>query len=216
MGDGFVITSNRDESKARAVPEFQHSVVAGHKTISYPKDVLGGTWFASDSEANCLVLLNGAFDRHERKLPYRKSRGLIVLELISSEDIEANWDALDLENIEPFTLVYLSKEQELFEWVWDGSQKQGKCLDVGQWHIWMSRTLYTQEDYDQNHERFSEYLKIPDFETIEYCHREGEYEHVQFAPKFDIVDTVSRTQLVIADQEVQSFKYKNLRGELLA
>lgn len=81
--DKIVITSNRDEKIIRpnAIPP-QNYMVNG-KNVIYPKDPkAGGTWCVVDENGTVLVLLNGANEKHTVKLPYRKSRGLIVLELI--------------------------------------------------------------------------------------------------------------------------------------
>jgi uncharacterized protein with NRDE domain len=44
----------------------------------------GGTWYVVDENGTVLVLLNGAEEKHTIKLSYRKSRGLIVLDIIGN------------------------------------------------------------------------------------------------------------------------------------
>ena len=63
----------------------------GEKII-FPKDPkAGGTWYAIDEFGTILVLLNGADEKHKVQLPYRKSRGLIVLDIISSGSPKDFW-----------------------------------------------------------------------------------------------------------------------------
>jgi uncharacterized protein with NRDE domain len=55
------------------------------KNVIYPKDPkAGGTWYVVDENGTVLVLLNGAEEKHTIKLSYRKSRGLIVLDIIGN------------------------------------------------------------------------------------------------------------------------------------
>src|SRR5258708_172671 len=80
--DGFFLTSNRDENSGRppAVPPFLYPMKTG--SILFPRDAqAGGSWFAVHENGNALVLLNGALTRHQPAPPYRRSRGLILLEL---------------------------------------------------------------------------------------------------------------------------------------
>ena len=56
-------------------------------------------------------MLNGAFTKHERNLPYRKSRGLIVLEIFEYKSFSDFVTDVDLHNIEPFTLVLAEKDK---------------------------------------------------------------------------------------------------------
>jgi hypothetical protein len=89
-------------------------------------------------------LLNGAEEKHLLKENYRKSRGLIVLELISSESVIEQWKTIELENIEPFTLV-LFENQKLYQLQWNEIEKSKTELDNNQNYIWSSSTLYSKE-----------------------------------------------------------------------
>ena len=146
LDDRTLITSNRDESIQRQEPQPIQTYKHHHRILTYPKDVAGGTWIAHDDKQNAMVLLNGGFENHRRQPPYRKSRGLIFLELLSSDNPQEAWSAIDLDNIEPFTLIYFSSERILFENVWDGRSKTTTELDPTTRHFWMSTTLY-QRDY---------------------------------------------------------------------
>lgn len=143
-GDEFVLTSNRDVSYRRAPaspPEFHDEVVV---RLLYPKDgKAGGTWIGSSRDNRLICLLNGGFENHVRQKSYRKSRGLIVTDLLAAEDLTDRLRQIDLEGIEPFTLVISEwkKSLELREFVWDGSEKHLKDLPLKP-RIWSSSTLF--------------------------------------------------------------------------
>jgi uncharacterized protein with NRDE domain len=97
--NGYCLTSNRDEkvSRGKAIPPKKYKI--NDKTITFPKDTAaGGTWVAHDEKA-ILVLLNGANEKHIPTGNYRKSRGLILLDLIGSDNPIEEWENIDLKNI---------------------------------------------------------------------------------------------------------------------
>src|SRR5688572_4604888 len=84
---GILLTSNRDEKIERATAVYPASYVFPPGNIMFPKDAdAGGTWMAVHENGNAIVLLNGGIIKHIPTPPYRKSRGLIVLDLISNEE----------------------------------------------------------------------------------------------------------------------------------
>jgi hypothetical protein len=152
--DKIIITSNRDEAVMRpsAMPPQNYTV--NGKNLIFPKDTkAGGTWYAVDENGTVLVLLNGAAEKHLVKLPYRKSRGLIVLDIISSISPKGFWEEIDLENIEPFTLVLL-QDQRLFQLRWNGDVKEETELDCDEKHIWSSSTLYAADIREERSKAF--------------------------------------------------------------
>lgn len=154
-----IITSNRDEKVIRPGAVVPRNYKHNGKNIMYPKDAkAGGTWFAMDENGTVLVLLNGGIRKHMSVLPYRKSRGLIVLDIISNDSPKDFWKQIDLDNIEPFTLV-LYQEEVLFELIWDGFEKRTKRLDETQNYIWSSVTLYPDEVRKERLDWFFDFLK---------------------------------------------------------
>jgi len=140
-----IITSNRDEKVIRPSAIEPKNYLINNKNIIFPKDPkAGGTWFAVDESGTIAVLLNGANEKHKIESPYRKSRGLIVLDVISSLSPKDFWQEINLDNIEPFTLV-LFQDQELFQLRWDGNDKECISLDTTKNHVWSSVTLYPKE-----------------------------------------------------------------------
>lgn len=136
------ITHSRDEKKLRSKatpPAFQ--IIDGVH-ILFPKDgKAGGTWIGMNDNGDAAALLNGAFRKHIHQPPYLKSRGLIVLELLSAIDMRKGFSTMDLTGVEPFTVVLWSNRQ-LFECRWDGQKKYARLLDHKVPHIWSSATLY--------------------------------------------------------------------------
>lgn len=137
-----IITSNRDEKVIRPSAVRPKNYIVNGKNVIYPKDPkAGGTWYAVDDKGTILVLLNGANEKHIPKPAYRKSRGLIVLDIISDVSPKDFWNKIDLENIEPFTLV-LFQNKVLFQLRWNGLEKESMVLNSDEKHIWSSATLY--------------------------------------------------------------------------
>ena len=206
--DKVIITSNRDEKIIRpsAIPPKNYT--RNGKNIIYPKDSkAGGTWYAVDENGTILVLLNGADEKHEVKLPYRKSRGQIVLEMISSVSPKEFWEEIDLDNIEPFTLV-LFQEKRLFQLRWNEIEKSTINLDIGKNYVWSSSTLYSKEIREQRSSWFYTFLdKNPEIteEKMLHFHQYTERdnkEHGLVINRNNEMKTLSITQSVIEKNKV--------------
>lgn len=158
VSDAVIITSNRDEHIQRenaAAPDLHQ---LKNKKIIFPKDAkAGGTWFAAADNGVVAVLLNGAFKKHIAQPPYRKSRGLILLEIIEADEPIPFFKTLGLDNIEPFTIV-LYQQGSLQELRWDGNDKHEKALDSSGNYIWSSATLYTDEVIAQREDMFERFI----------------------------------------------------------
>ncbi|RZJ64814.1 MAG: hypothetical protein EOO45_17895 [Flavobacterium sp.] len=153
----IIITSNRDEQVTRpAIPPDWYTI--NGKLLFFPKDPrAGGTWFATDELGNTLVLLNGAAEKHQMRTGYRRSRGLIVLDILSDLSPRDCWEFIDLDNIEPFTIVlYLSGQ--LWQLRWDGIAKDTVSLPADKSYIWSSSPLYTIETQRERAKRFKMFI----------------------------------------------------------
>ncbi|MEP7256449.1 MAG: NRDE family protein [Ferruginibacter sp.] len=157
-GNKKIITSNRDENVQRgkaSAPDFE---ILNNKKIIFPKDSkAGGTWFAAADNGVIAVLLNGAFVKHVPAPPYRKSRGLILLEIIESDNPLSFYAVMSLQNIEPFTLV-LYQQGTLHELRWDGNSKHELLLNNSGNYIWSSATLYTDEIIQHRKNLFDKFV----------------------------------------------------------
>ena len=216
QNDKIIITSNRDEQVLRPAainPEFY---VINNKKIMFPKDTkAGGTWFAISESGNAIVLLNGAKEKHEFKTNYyQKSRGLIVLELISSDNILESWSQIDLEKVEPFTLV-VYENQSLFQLQWNEIDKASIELDINERHIWSSSTLYPKEIREQRSTWFFNFIKQKEqiFETDLYnFHSDTKPENTEnglVINRDNILKTISISQIIIQNKRA-IFNYNDL------
>ena len=206
--DAIIITSNRDEKIIRpsAIPPKNYTL--NGKNIIYPKDPkAGGSWYVVDENGTVLVLLNGADEKHEVHLPYHKSRGLIVLEMISSTSPKEFWNEIDLENIEPFTLV-LFQEKQLFQLRWNGVEKSTVVLEIDENYIWSSSTLYSKDIREQRSNWFYSFLDAnPEIteEKMLHFHRYTETdnnEHGLVINRNNELKTLSITQAIIEKNKV--------------
>ena len=156
--DGYILTSNRDETPKRAALPPQAYNVAG-KTVFFPKDPLaGGSWIATDKERFTICLLNGGFEKHYHKPPYRLSRGQMVLQFFEFEKLVHFLEGFEFNGMEPFTLVVVETNQDqqnLDQMVWDGSQLHHAPLNPSETFIWSSSTLYPQRVRDERKRWFN-------------------------------------------------------------
>ena len=214
----IIITSNRDEKTLRPNAIEPRNYLINNKKIIFPKDKkAGGTWFAIDEHSTILVLLNGADEKHTLKESYRKSRGLIVLELISSKSVIHAWKFIDLNNIEPFTLV-LFENQRLYQLRWNELEKTTLELDTNQSNIWSSSTLYPKEIREKRANWFCTFLDTkPEVNAEEMFnfHRyteEGNTENGLVINRNDTLKTLSITQTIIEKNKVE-IHYNDLIAE---
>jgi len=211
--NGVCITSNRDEKIARPKAIAPANYIINNKEITFPKDPqAGGTWIAHDNE-NIIVLLNGAQEKHISKGNYRKSRGLIVLDLISSNNALAKWKTIDLHEIEPFTIIFYNSEK-LVKLQWNEVEKSTLELDKSKNYIWSSATLYTKEIREERAKWFDNFMlqtkKVNSHSLLEF-HRFTESENLNYGLQINrnnLLKTVSITQCVI--KETISLNYIDL------
>lgn len=215
QGDKIFITSNRDEKssrKAALVPEF-YQMKTGR--IAFPKDGrAGGTWIALHENGNAIVFLNGAEKKHEKKPSYRKSRGVILLELIDSEDPVTTFHTIDLDDIEPFTAITWS-DRQLYQCRWNGMEKEIVEKSIHTSHIWASSTLYSEEVIGKRRKWFNDFLsahpQINQPEILDFHMHTGDGDvHNDLRINRNGIDmTVSVTSLLI-ENETASIRYIDL------
>jgi uncharacterized protein with NRDE domain len=154
----IIITSNRDESINRPLALPPTKITFNHSTIYCPVDPQhNGTWFAVNQNNSVFVLLNGAEKKHFHNPPYKKSRGLVLLEIADSINYLDKWHSIDLGQIENFTIVAFFKGK-LAQLRWDGSKKSHLFLDENKSHIWSSSTLYDEHTIKKRKEWFDDFL----------------------------------------------------------
>ena len=203
-----IITSNRDEKVLRQKAIAPKDYLINGKKITFPKDPkAGGTWFAVAEEGTISVLLNGANEKHELREKYRKSRGLIVLDIISAENPLLEWEMIDLEGIEPFTIV-LFHQNKLYQAQWDEISKTLAALNANENYIWSSSTLYSQNVRSQRSKWFNEFIENNSSlneESMMHFHRYTMEDNTEFGlviNRNDLLKTLSITQTVIENNRL--------------
>jgi hypothetical protein len=178
----------------------------------------GGSWIAISSNGATACLLNGAFVRHTRKPPYRRSRGLVLVDAFAYESFGEFAADYDFNGIEPFTLLFLHKN-EVNELRWDGTQTYYTLPDPAKPHIWASATLYTPEYIAKRKQWFDEWLQThPTYEPkaiMQFHHTGGEgnkYNDIVMNRE-GLVQTVSITCVVHTPQGAEMIYEDLLSGE---
>ena len=212
----YIFTSNRDEHESRANTLFPVIEERNGMNIYFPQDPkAGGSWLASSNTQRIAILLNGAFERHKHRPPYRKSRGIILLDSFSFPslyDFEKNYD---LSNIEPFTLIEfdVSNGGNIIELRWDGEKPRIKELAADKPHIWSSAQLYSLEIRQRREEWFSKLLhEEMDAEKLAHFHEFGQVMDIENNIKMDRgngLRTISISQVVFYKEKTK-FSYRNL------
>lgn len=197
----FILTSNRDEQATRITfpPKMYHE---GSIEMMYPKDkVAGGTWIGASTMKRLVCVLNGAFIKHKRKLPYSKSRGIIAKEILAAEKLVPAVQNLSLVGVEPFTMVIVdwnNEVPELSELIWDTKTVYFSSLK-NEPKIWSSSTLYTDEIKEVRKKWFSEWLKsnkLNNKSILSFHHSEIGDKSQSVLMKRSYVETVSITSVI--------------------
>lgn len=218
--EGFSITSNRDEKSWREsalVPQF-YAFDTG--SVLFPKDPhAGGTWIATHENGNAIVFLNGAFEAHTPNPPYKKSRGVVLLDLINSHSPCNSFLSINLNNIEPFTAVIFD-QGFLFECRWNGNKKFREQFDASRPYIWSSATLYDKPVRDKRQVWFETWIKEkndPTLQEILHFHRftgDGDHQNDLLMNRDGKVGTVSITSVQVQGPKI-TMHYLDLQNNQL-
>lgn len=217
------MTSNRDEkhSRSMALPPQVYQFDSGN--IIFPKDGnAGGTWIALHQNGNAVIFLNGGFAKHTPQPSYRKSRGLILLDIIDSITPYNSFLVINLNNIEPFTAI-IWDDEHLFECRWDGIRKHNKKIDSRMAEIWSSVTLYDDEVISKRRQWFEKWAKKnkrPSQDDIINFHQftgDGDSHNDLMMNRKGQVYTVSVTSIAIGNQSaiIQYLDVKNNQASRL-
>jgi hypothetical protein len=141
-----------------------------------------------------------------------------VLELIGETSPLEMWKTIDLDNVEPFTLV-LFEDQKLYQLRWNEIEKTTLELDVTQNHIWSSSTLYSKEIREKRANWFYNFLdaksEVNEAELFNF-HRYTEEEntvHGLVINRNDALKTLSITQAVVEKNKVQMTHYDLMKND---
>jgi hypothetical protein len=160
LGNKILLTSNRDEKAVRKQAISPAVTAYNSANLLFPKDAeAGGTWIGASDTGTIMVLLNGGFIKHEPAAEYRKSRGLVFLDVLSETKALPSFKKTNLLGIEPFTLV-IWEDGKLYECRWSGEEKYIREMDITQPHIWSSVTLYTSAIIQKREQWFKNWLDV--------------------------------------------------------
>lgn len=220
LKDGFVLTSSRDEKVHRPTLK-PKAYLHNEALLIYPKDeIANGTWIAASNKNRIACLLNGAFQNHEKKDYYTKSRGQVLIDCFEYNSFEEALENLGLAGVEPFTLLLIDYSNEIvfYQLVWDGVRKhiQSKPNHVPQ--IWSSATLYSQQNRETRKSWFDNWIENHkdniDFDILNFHttkHSDIESNEIIMKRENDL-QTVSVTQIIL-NAQYESFSYYDLVDE---
>ncbi|MCG2418191.1 NRDE family protein [Aequorivita sp. F47161] len=218
---GFILTSNRDEAPGRETfpPEIYKE--EGVKLL-YPKDaVAGGTWIGISEKKRVVTLMNGGFVAHKRKPFYRKSRGLVVKDLLKCENLIAEIENYDFNEIEPFTAIIVEWKTnvQLFQLVWDGKDYHFSEKPLSP-HIWSSSPLYPENLKNKREQWFSAFLmnalKPSEAEILQFHKTGGEGDfNSNLIMDRGFIKTKSITQIV-QNKDSAIMRYEDLQTKKIS
>lgn len=155
----YIFTFNRDENPERHTPHFIRRKKLAHKEIYFAQDSkAGGSWFIADSLGNVIMLFNGAFKKHVKEGAYKKSRGVILIEIAVAGDMLLRFKNMLLDGVEPFSVI-LFEHKNLYRLTWDGRDKHEALLLNETSYIFSSATLYSSDVQQQRRQWLKDYLK---------------------------------------------------------
>jgi len=219
-GDKYFISSNRDEKTSRSNAIAPALYEINNKKMIFPKDGdAGGSWTALHENRNAAVLLNGAFENHIAMPPYRESRGKVFLNIIGDGRPVRCFHQLDLDGIEPFTLIILEKDG-LYDCRWDGKKKYCQQLEKHRPYIWSSATLYDRNIASKREQWFDSFLNShphPTQKDILEFHQlagDGDMHNNLLMERDGVYATVSITSMLLT-KDRGSMKYLDLKDNRL-
>jgi hypothetical protein len=216
-GNVYYFTASRDEHSSRPIARFPSVYEQNNRKLLYPRDSqAGGSWIAVDEAGHIGVLLNGAIKPHSPQPPYRKSRGIVLLDLISNPSPADSFEEMNFEGIEPFTII-LFQDRQLYAGKWDGKMKWIESLNAHKPQIWSSVTLYDAQAIRERENWFNQWREAVLYPgTLDIIHF---HQHAGDGNPFNDVLMNRNDQLftnsissIRLSNEAASFRYIDLRS----
>lgn len=110
-----------------------------------------------------IVLLNGGFENHIPKPPYRASRVEVLDTYFEFKDFNDFQLQFEFQGMEPFTLL-VYQDHQLHQLVWTGKDIETDSLIKEKIQLWASATLYTS---DQREDFFQQLIQTIDDHGLE-------------------------------------------------
>lgn len=223
---GFILTHNRDEAPSRSPQSIVRENKLDGNTLLFPRDKkAGGTWIATTRHGRTACLLNGAFVKHHHSPPYRRSRGLILLDFFEWAEPDDFFQLYDFEGVEPFTMLVFAQNKlsessipRVIEFRWDGQIRHLKNLPAHEAHFWCSSTLYPPDMQIRREQVFRDWLahqpqitksSNPQILKLHLTGSVSDPENDYVMNRTGKVRTVSLTQ-VIVDEKNARMRYHDL------
>ncbi len=214
---GYFLTSSRDEKSTRSKAILPSLYKIDNVSVIFPKDTdAGGTWIVLKENGDSVCLLNGAFENFVNKGNYTISRGKIVLEIVTSDNLLTAFNKINLQKVAPFTLIVINKNH-LFECRWDAENKYCKALNNKMTFIWSSATLYDKTTQQKRQNWFNKFIlsnKNPSQKDIFYFHTDtgdGDAANDLLMNRDEQYFTVSISSIAVVENEL-NMHYKDLKN----
>lgn len=212
----YCFASLRDEDPRRAkavTPTLQSNNEVMY--LSPVDPVGGGTWLGVNEMGYVIVLLNGGFEKHPAGGTYLKSRGTIVKEILSSAMPVVDWMLMDMDNIEPYTLVVWA-DNNLFQLVWDGTAKHKVRLATDKPYLWSSSTLYNNKIKIYRRELFENWMatnpSISKKALFDFFNSFTDDENGFIMNRSEHIKTLSYSFVELTDNEAAVMNYLDLQN----
>lgn len=163
--DQVLLTHNRDESIYRtASTSIEEREWEGKKYHSPVDKHKNGTWIFYSEQYLACILNGGKIKPQVIKPTYRRSRGLILLDILRYEKVEDFIQNEDLSGIAAFTiLVHDRKNEKTFLLFWDEIQLEINDLSAQSFVFRCSTTLYSFEKMSELEKKFPKFsISSPD------------------------------------------------------
>lgn len=207
--DGFIFTANRDEAKSRKIANFPKYKNNNGKKVLFPQDGDAyGSWVAMNNR-KVVSLLNGAYHHYNHQPPYRKSRGIVLLDCFDYPNFKDFANNYNFDQIAPFTIVCLTHQPKLTIQLlrWDGKKHTIESLDPNEAHIFSSIPLYPKEIRSKREEMFATFIqnkKQLEVDDLVHFHKFGGDKNIPIKlDESNFVRTVSITAIQKKDSDLQ-------------
>jgi len=163
--DGYVAGMNRDELLTRPVARPPEILTLAGMRVIRPSEPCGGTWIACNCRGVLLALLNWNDEAGNARPEKRRSRGLVIPELIWQSDsaaVHTRLGQMRLEGLLPFRLIGVFREEAaVVEWRWDVKRAERNDYTWKRRH-WFSSSLSDSSAAEGRGRAFAEAAKVPD------------------------------------------------------
>lgn len=157
-----LLTHNRDESITRIASSTVEERLWDGRTYFAPVDQeKSGTWIFYNQDYIACILNGGKEKSQNLRTEYKKSRGLVLLDVMKYKDVDEFVKKYDFEDIAPFTmLVHQLNNKKTLMLFWNEKQLEIKDLSDDDFTFRCSSTLYTLEKMHELEKIFPKFSKV--------------------------------------------------------